>query len=431
MKKLAYWLLTAAAAMLLTACSSGHGEEKIPPVSTDNVPADAVRIVLSDGGVTVDGSPAPTEAGAPVYTAHDIVYYERGHGKTYGEGKRADSHSEKDAAEHTVVHIAAAGEYAVSGTLTKGQIAVDLGKGAEDDPAAVVTLYLNGVDITCTVAPAVIFYNVYECSSADEETAVMNVDTSAAGANVCIADGSVNNVTGAYIARIYDPDTVELDESGKDVVSAKKLHKYDAAFYSKMSMNISGGTDGSGVLNINAENEGLGTELHLTVSGGNIRIRSGNDGINTNEDNVSVTTVTGGNLLVSVTGETGEGDGIDSNGWLVITGGSVTASAWRDGPDNGIDSDRGIYIKGAEVFAAGNNFTAIAEGSGTRAVFTFPRQEPTAPFAVKNADGTVIAEKTVYNACKLLVFSLPDLPEGEYSLWCGDKLLSKVNTRTG
>lgn len=151
---------------------------------------------------------------------------------------------------------------------------MDLGEDAEEDPDAVVTLILNGVDITCTVAPAVIFYNVYECGSTDTETAVKDVDTSAAGANVLIADGTVNNITGSYVARIYKPDSVELNEDGTEVVDSKKLHKYDGAFYSKMSMNVDGGEQGTGVLNIDAENEGLDSELHLTVNGGNINITS-------------------------------------------------------------------------------------------------------------------------------------------------------------
>ena len=83
---------------------------------------------------------------------------------------------------------------------------MDLGEGAEDDPEAVVTLILNWVDITCTVAPAVIFYNVYECGDKDNPTAT--VDTSAADANVILAEGSVNNVTGSHVARIYKPETV-------------------------------------------------------------------------------------------------------------------------------------------------------------------------------------------------------------------------------
>ena len=120
-----------------------------------------------------------------------------------------------------------------------------------------------------------IFYSVYECGSTDEDTAAATVDTSAAGANVLIADGTVNNVTGSYVARIYEPDSVVLSEDGTEVADSSKLHKYDGAFYSKMSMNVGGGEDGSGVLNITADNEGLDTELHLTINGGTV-MASGN-----------------------------------------------------------------------------------------------------------------------------------------------------------
>ena len=39
-----------------------------------------------------------------------------------------------------------------------------------------------------------------------------------------------------------------------------------------MSMNVSGEAEGTGVLNIEAANEGLDTELHLTINGGSIHI---------------------------------------------------------------------------------------------------------------------------------------------------------------
>ena len=81
-------------------------------------------------------------------------------------------------------------------------------------------------------------------------------------------------------------------------------------------MNICGDNgDDSGVLNITADNEGMNSEMHLTINGGTVNIESQDDGINTNEDNVSVTTVNGGSLSV-VAGRGAEGDGIDSNGYL-------------------------------------------------------------------------------------------------------------------
>ena len=373
---------------------------------------------MSDNGITVNGSPAGTDPEANVYVGNDIIYYESGKDFTYGEGTEQDAHSPQAAAEHTVVHIARPGTYRISGSLAKGQIAVDLGDDAEEDPEAVVTLILSGADITCRVAPAIIFYNVYECGSGDADKASRDVDTSSAGANVIVADGTVNTVSGSYVARIYKPDSVVLNEAGTKVEDAKKLHKYDGAFYSKMSMNVSGGSENSGVLTINAENEGLDSELHLTINGGIIHINSGNDGINTNEDGVSVTTVNGGQLHIRVTGETGEGDGIDSNGWLVINGGIVTAQACSFSADAGIDSDMGIHINGGTVIATGHMLDRIEEGGQNYAVFTFAeKQTGSAPIRLEDGNGHSLFDTAFSNDYSILVYSSPDLTAGSYTLW--------------
>ena len=313
--------------------------------------SDETVIVLSDDGITVNGSAVTEDETEAVYIANDIIYYEdldyyEDTGYEYGEGTDEDKHSEEEAAAHTVVHITEAGTYRISGTLSCGQIFIDLGDDAEEDSTAVVTLILDNVDITCTVAPAVLFYSVYECDTAwvedeDNYTASATQDTSAAGANVIIADGSVNTVNGSYVAKIY-----------KNNGNAKKLYKFDGAFYSKMSMNVDGEEEGTGVLNIIAENEGLDSELHLTINGGTINIQSQDDGINTNEDNVSVTTINGGSIHI-LGGLGDEGDGIDSNGYLVINGGVVIAIA-NPSADSGLDSDCGSYINGGTVLATGS-----------------------------------------------------------------------------
>jgi hypothetical protein len=161
------------------------------------------------------------------------------------------------------------------------------------------------------------------------------VDTTAAGANL-ILEGS-NVVSGSHVAKIF-----------KDTDEEKKLWKQDGAVYSYRSMNIYG----PGSLELTADNEGLDTELHLTIHGGNISIKSQNDGINTNEDGVSVTTINGGNLTIFA-GLGEEGDGIDSNGYLIINGGNVMAAA-NPKADAGLDSDLGSYIHGGTVIAMGS-----------------------------------------------------------------------------
>ncbi len=289
------------------------------------------QITLEGDSITVQGN---EEA---VFTSNDIVYYEDKDayesGNPYGEGKAQERHSAQEAGEHLVVNITQPGAYQVSGQLNKGQLRIDLGDEAENDPNALVELILDNADITCTVAPAVLFMDVYECDGGwSVDTASSQVDTRAAGANLILV--GENSVTGSHVAKIF-----------KDNEEEKKLWKQDGAIYSYMSMNVYG----PGSLDLTADSEGLDTELHLTINGGNIAIRSQNDGINTNEDGVSVTTINGGTLhIIAGLGE--EGDGIDSNGYLVINGGTVVASA-NPAADAGLDSDLGSYIHGGTVVA--------------------------------------------------------------------------------
>ena len=407
-----------AVCFLFCACKS----EKKPD---NNKKTDEITIVLSDKDIKVNDKKISTDKSSAVYKANDIVYYESGKDFTYGEGGEKDSHSKEEADKHTVVHITKPGTYNLSGKLSLGQIAVDLGENAFENRKMAVTLILNGLDITSTVAPAVIFYNVYECSLRDIDNPTKDVDTSEAGANVIIADGTKNKVNGAYVEKIYKVDTVVLNEEKTEVEDAEKLHKYDGAFYSKMTMNITGGKKGDGVLDITAANEGLDSELHLTINGGNINIRSGNDGINTNEDGVSVTTINGGNLNIKVTGETGEGDGIDSNGWLVINGGSVTAFACSDSADAGIDSDMGIHITGGQVLATGSMLDRIEAGGQAYTVFNLPQKQEANEISIKDKDNKEIIKLKTENKYSVLLFSSKDLNDEACYLFVNDEKIAE------
>ena len=395
---------------------------------SDGQKIEGIQINLSDSQITVDGKEVTSDDTQAVYTAKDIVFYLAGQDFTYGAGEKQDEHQQSEADVHTVVHITKPGTYILSGKLSQGQVAVDLGKEAKTDPDAVVTLVLNNVDITCTVAPAVIFYNVFEpFHEVTEETATKDVDTKNAGANVIIADGTENNINGSYVAKIYK--SYELSEDGKSVADSKKLHKYDGAFYSKMTMNVGGGNKGTGILNIKAENEGLDSELHLTINGGIINITAGNDGINTNEDNVSVTTVNGGTLNILCDGSTGEGDGIDSNGWLVINGGTVTAQACSTSGDAGIDSDMGIYINGGKVMATGNMLDHIAGGDQTYVVLRFANCQSGNTYTLKNAKGKTVGEYKPINAFTYLIVAGDEFTPGDYTFWQGDTQLAASKTQ--
>ncbi len=340
MKKYLCLILSLVFLFLINGCSNGNKNPEIPITSS---------IKLSDKEIYVDGELISSDSADAVYAAHDIIFYLEGQDFTYGAGKQEDEHSQAEADKHTVIHITKPGTYEIKGKLSLGQIAVDLGEEAENNPNAVVKLYLNGVKINCDIAPAIIFYNVYECGDKEVENATHNVDTTNAGANIIIANGSENYVSGSYVARIYK--TYELSDDGKEVISDKKLHKYDGAIHSKMSINFDAESEADGVLNIEGTNEGIAGEMHITLYSGIINISSRDDGINANEDDVSVITLDRPKVNIEVFGySNGEGDGIDSNGWIVINDGELTAVSHASIADDfALDASLGMFIYGGKI----------------------------------------------------------------------------------
>lgn len=297
------------------------------------------------------------------YTADDYTDYVFATLPVSGDSVPTEMmHSADEAYNNAVLHITEAGTYDITGNW-HGQIWVDLGEDAASNPNAKVKLILNGVDVTCDVAAAVVFANVYECDTdwEDSDQASAEVDTTEAGALVEVADGTENNFTGTNIYRLLKTTFKKDDATPHSGAAQKKYLKIDGAFYSYMSMNIDGQDDGSGVLNINATFEGLDSELHLTQNGATVNIQSGNDGINTSEDDVSVFTINDGTLNIEA-GLDNEGDGIDSNGYAVFNGGTVLTSA-NPRSDSGIDSASGTLINGGTVFATGSGMDQISDQS--------------------------------------------------------------------
>lgn len=373
------------------------------------------KITLSDDGILVDGEAISTDSESAVYAGADIVYYKEGQDSTYGAGNEDDGHSEEEAAEHTVVTITKAGTYRVSGTLSKGQIVIDLGEDSRDDESAVVNLILDNADITCTVASGIVVYNAYECGSDDTETATKDVDTTNAGVHIILADDSENTVNGSHVAKIYKEGTTQEDV---DAGNAKKQWKFDAAIDSLVSIAFDAEEEGTGTLAVNSDNEGIETSRHLTINGGTITINSNDDAINANEDGVSVITINGGVLTCNAGGGK-EGDGIDSNGWIVINDGVVVSAANATSQDSGVDSDNGIYINCGTVLASGNMYDEVSEDSEQAFVaLSFADSvEAGQMFALKNADGEIVTVFSAANDFQTLVYSSSELTDGDYTLY--------------
>ena len=399
---------------LLLSCLSGCGRQEKAPQSPDETAptpvdyGDAYRLVLSGDSALLDGeavevfdytwhcdpstahdqvknAPAEYYTGtapqteAPVYIDHELTYFpalptegfslqnydgEMEWVYRYTDGVHDDyifatlpalgqslptdmMHTPEEAAQNQVLHIVKPGTYVLEGEW-KGQVWVDLGDEDDTfyDPEAKVTLILSGADITCTVAPALVFRSAYECDNDWESRTAWSaeVDTSDAGVKVILAEGTENSVTGENIYRMLK--TVYKDESDPDKVQ-KKLRKIDSAFYSYVTMDISG----EGGLTVTSGFEGLDSELHLSISGGRITINSQDDGINVNEDNVSVFCMKGGDLTIHAA-LGAEGDGIDSNGFIALEGGTLRIDGIT-APDSAMDSEDGIYYTAGTIILDG------------------------------------------------------------------------------
>ena len=292
------------------------------------------------------------------------------------------THSASDAYKNPVLHITEPGTYRLSGKW-HGQIWIEAG-------ANQVGLILNGVEVSCDVAPALVFYEVYkwaknngydsqETLTANDtwktlHTKMLSSDYYTLGAVVEIADGTTNTLTGANVYRILelapktDDDTGELyaaSKIGSDISAQKKMYKLDGAFHSRRSIVIGGGDEGTGKLNITSTTcEGLDSEMHMLISGGNITINAPDDGINVNEDYVSVFEMTDGTLKITSTG----GDGIDSNGWVSIQGGTldITAGETRIAQaEGGIDYINGYYIYDDSAYTWTKGGTNVDPNNGS------------------------------------------------------------------
>lgn len=116
--------------------------------------------------------------------------------------------------------------------------------------------------------------------------------------------------------------------------------------------------------NIIIENGYEGLEaVYITINGGDITINVLDDGINGGES-YSLVTIAGGNLWVTC-----QGDGLDSNGDMVISGGAIIldVSAIYVGGDGNVDVTGTLtYTGGTIEDASGNTIDPTLESTSGR-----------------------------------------------------------------
>ena len=278
-----------------------------------------------------------------------------------------------------VVTITAAGTYVVSGTLTDGQLVVNVGK--EDK----VHLILDGVDITNTSGPAI---DIEQGEKIITTLAPDSENTLADGENYELSDGETEpdatfyskedlvingsgslTVTGNYSNGIRSKDDLILISGTYNVTAQNNAIK------GKDSVAIRGGdytlttTAGDGIQANNAEDAEKG---YVAIDGGSFAITSGQDAIqaetNLSLQNAQMTLQTAEGADSTNLDAEGSYKGLKAGGALVVASGNYELNT----ADDALHADDTVAINGGTITATtgddgihGDNSVTINEGTVT------------------------------------------------------------------
>ena len=145
---------------------------------------------------------------------------------------------------------------------------------------------------------------------------------------------------------IEGKDSIRIANGNVEIACVKDGLHSDNQDEGKGFVYIAGGN-----INITKSYEGMEAKV-IEIAGGEISIVSGDDGLNAASDNRQETVyilITGGKTTVRA-----EGDGLDSNGYLYVTGGEVYVSGPEKSGNGALDYQYGGQITGGIVLAAGS-----------------------------------------------------------------------------
>ena len=201
----------------------------------------------------------------------------------------------------------------------------------------------------------------------------------------------------------------------------------DDGFHADNNLIINGGS-----ITVSRSYEGLEGQK-VTVTGGDIDITASDDGINAassssnsssdgrpgNSDSNALITIGGGYIVVNAAG-----DGIDSNGNVAITGGTVLVSGPTDNGNGAFDYDGEATVSGGTVILCGSS--GMAQGfsdKSEQASFMYTLDNSASAgssVAVTDEKGNVLASFIPAKQYNNVVISTPSLKSGSsYKLVIG------------
>lgn len=235
-------------------------------------------------------------------------------------------------------------------------------------------------------------------------------------------------------------DTIKLNGGTFNVNSSDDaIHSNNEILMTDGSLTIATGDDGmhadntltinGGTIKIDESYEGIEAG-EITVNDGNISVVSSDDGFNAaggsngtheedffSSDSSKSLVFNGGYTFVNASG-----DGIDSNGTITITGGTILVSGPEDSNNAAVDYETSATITGGVLLALGSSGMAEAvTGDGQGSILTtFDSQNANTAFAICDSSGNVIASMNCPKSYNCVVVSTPEIKSGEtYTLVCG------------
>lgn len=157
---------------------------------------------------------------------------------------------------------------------------------------------------------------------------------------------------------------------------------------------------------------------NITVNGGKINATSTDDGINVNNKE-GVLTITGGEVALNA-----NGDGLDSNGSVNMTGGTVYVDGPTTNNNGSLDYDGSFTISGGTLVASGSSGMAQAPSTNSQPSILMnysSTQAAGSTIAIKDKDGTIVATYTPAKQYNSVAISSPKLSVGStYTLYSGN-----------